>query len=72
MKQFTIEVKHASGPQLQTIAAELKIMSHSWSKFGPRITINKRALEPLKLRVSKAEIRKERATNKRHNMARFI
>ena len=52
MKQFTIEVKHASGPQLQTIAAELKIMSHGWSKFGPRITINKRALEPLKLRLS--------------------
>ena len=43
MKQFTIEVKHASGPQLQTIAAELKIMSHGWAKFGPRITINKRA-----------------------------
>ncbi len=72
MKQFTIEVKHASGPQLQTIAAELRIMSHNWTRFGPRITINKRALEPLKLRVSKAEIRKERATNKRHNMARFI
>ncbi len=72
MKQFTIEVKHASGPQLQTIAAELKIMSHSWTKFGPRITINKRALEPLKLRESRAEARHKRATNKRHNMARFI
>jgi len=67
MKQFTIEVKHASGPQLQTIAAELKIMSNAWERFGPRITINKRALEPPKLRLSKAEIRKERATNKRHN-----
>ena len=67
MKQFTIEVKHASGPQLQTIAAELKIMSHNWTRFGPRITINKRALEPLKLRMTNAESRKERATNKRHN-----
>ncbi len=67
MKQFTIEVKHASGPQLQTIAAELKIMSHDWTKFGPRITINKRALEPLKLKQSVAEARKERATYKRHN-----
>ena len=67
MKQFTIEVSHASPAQLQTLAAELKIMSHGWSKFGPRITINKRALEPLKLRVSVAEARKERATNKRHN-----
>jgi len=67
MKQFTIEVKHASGPQLQTIAAELKLMSHNWTRFGPRITINKRALEPLKLHITPAEARKERATNKRHN-----
>ena len=67
MKKFTIEVSHASPAQLQTVAAELKIMSHSWSKFGPRITINKRALDPLKLRISVAEARKERATNKRHN-----
>ena len=67
MKQFKIDVSHASPGQLQTIAAELKIMSHGWTKFGPRITINKQALEPLKLRVSVAEARKERATNKRHN-----
>ena len=67
MKQFTIEVSHASPAQLQTVAAELKIMSHGWARFGPRITINKRALEPLKLRLSNAEIKKERATNKRHN-----
>ena len=68
MKQFTIEVKHASGPQLQTIAAELKLMSHNWTKFGPRITINKRALEPLKLRLSRAEVAsRKQETNKRHN-----
>ena len=67
MKQFRIDVSHASPGQLQIIAAELKIMSHGWTKFGPRITINKQALEPLKLRVSVAEARKERATNKRHN-----
>ena len=67
MKKFTIEVSHANPGQLLTIAAELKIMSHGWTKFGPRITINKQALEPLKLRVSVAEARKERATNKRHN-----
>ena len=40
MKKFTIEVKYASGPQLQTIAAELKIMSNDWAKHGPRIMIN--------------------------------
>ena len=73
MKQFTIEVKHASGPQLQTIAAELKIMSHGWSKFGPRITINKRALEPLKLRLSKAEAASnKRTSNKRHKLTTFV
>ena len=72
MKQFTIEVSHASPAQLQTLAAELKIMSHGWAKFGPRITINKRALEPLKLRISPAEARKERATNKRHKLTTFI
>jgi len=66
-KQFTIEISHASPGQLQTIAAELRIMSHDWTKFGPRITINKQALQPLKLRQSASEARKERATNKRHN-----
>ena len=67
MKKFTIDISHASPGQLQTIGAELKIMSHGWEKFGPRIMINKRALEPLKLRHSVAEARKERATHKRHN-----
>jgi len=71
MKKFTIEVKHASGPQLQTIAAELKIMSHDWTRFGPRITINKRALEPLKLREARAETINKRATKKRHTMNTF-
>ena len=40
MKQFKIEVSHASPGQLQTIAAELKITSNDWTKFGPRIMIN--------------------------------
>ena len=71
MKKFTIEVSHASVAQLQTVAAELKVMSHNWSRFGPRITINKRALEPLKLRMSPTEARKERATNKRHSLTAF-
>ena len=67
MKQFTIEISHASPGQLQTIAAELKIMSHDWTKFGPRITINKRALEPLKLKQSLAEAKRQARTYKRHN-----
>ena len=45
MKQFTIEVSHASPGQLQTIAAELKIMSNGWAKYGPRILINGQKLQ---------------------------
>ena len=51
MKKFTIEVKHASQAQLQTIAAELKIMSNGWTKFGPRIMINGQKLQAPSLRV---------------------
>ena len=51
MKKYTIEVSHASPGQLLTIAAELKLMGHSWTKFGPRITINNKKLQALELRV---------------------
>ena len=51
MKKFTIEVKGASAGQLQTIAAELKIMSNAWAKFGPRIMINGKPLEAPSLTV---------------------
>jgi len=51
MKQFKIEVSHASPAQLLTIAAELKIMSHGWSKFGPRIMINGQKLQAPSLRI---------------------
>jgi len=45
MKKFTIEVGHASQAQLLTIAAELKIMSNNWERFGPRIVINGQKLQ---------------------------
>ena len=45
MKEFKIEVSHASPEQLLTIAAELKIMSNGWAKFGPRIMINGQKLQ---------------------------
>ena len=51
MKQFTIEIKHASPAQLLTIAAELKIMSNDWTKFGPRIRINGQKLQAPSLRI---------------------
>ena len=50
MKKFTIEVSHASGPQLATIALELKIMSNGWAKHGPRILINGQKLQAPRLR----------------------
>ena len=51
MKKFTLEISHASAPQLQTIAAELKIMANSWEKFGPRIKINGQQVEAPSLRI---------------------
>tara|TARA_Y100001951_G_C11062239_1_gene141487 strand:+ start:248 stop:478 length:231 start_codon:yes stop_codon:yes gene_type:complete len=51
MKKFTIEVKHASSAQLLTIAAELKIMSNSWAKYGPRIYINGHKLQAPSLTI---------------------
>ena len=71
MKKFTVEVSHASPGQLLTIAAELKIMSHGWQKFGPRIRINGDKLQALELRVPSHK-RLQAPSRKRHNMARFI
>ena len=62
MKKFTIEVKSASSAQLLTIAAELKIMSNSWAKFGPRILINGQKLEAPSLRLEKTS--KQELTSK--------
>jgi len=75
MKKFTIEVSHASPAQLLTIAAELKIMSNGWEKFGPRIAINGQAVEPPKLRMTPTEESNKRATGttrKRHKLAMFL
>ena len=51
MKKFTIEVSHASGPQLATIALELKIMANAWTRHGPRIMINGAKLQAPSLRI---------------------
>ena len=69
MKKFTIEISNASGPQLLTIAAELKIMSNGWAKYGPRIMINKRALEAPELHTQATN---KRAKHKRHSLTTFI
>ena len=51
MKKFTIEVSHASSPQLATIALDLKIMSNGWAKHGPRIMINGQKLQAPSLTI---------------------
>ena len=70
MKKFTIEIKNASGPQLQTIAAELKIMSNGWERFGPKILINGHKLQAPTLHEPRHKA--QASSRKRHNMARFI
>jgi len=69
MKQFKIEVSHASGSQLLTIAAELKIMSNNWSQFGPRIMINGEKLQAPRLKLSADEVtsRKLQASRNGHS-----
>ena len=72
MKKFTIEVSHASPGQLTTIAAELKIMSNAWEKFGPRIKINGQQVQAPILRIPGTSHKRQASSSKRHNMARFI
>ena len=49
--RFTVDITHASQGQLQTIGAELKIMSNGWAKYGPRIMINGHKLQAPSLRI---------------------
>jgi hypothetical protein len=72
MKKFTIEVSHASPGQLQTIAAELKIMSNGWEKYGPKIKINGRELQAPSLRVEGSSRKQQAASRKQHNSTTFI
>jgi len=69
MKKFTIEVSHASGPQLLTIALDLKIMSNGWARHGPRILINGRKLQAPSLHVPRHK--PQASSRKRHSMNTF-
>jgi len=69
MKKFTIEVSHASGPQLSTIALELKIMSNGWEKFGPRIRINGQELQAPSLHEPRHKA--QAPSRKRHTLNTF-
>jgi len=58
-KKFTIEVSHASPAQLLTIAAELKIMSNNWERFGPRIVINGKELQAPSYKLQEASSKRQ-------------
>ena len=67
MKQFKLEVSHATPQQLATIALELKIMSNGWTRHGPRIKINSCKLQAPSLRVSgSAKSTKRKAASVKH------
>ena len=70
MKKFTIEISHASLPQLATIALELKIMSNGWAKHGPRILINGSKLQAPSLH--EARNKPQAPSRKRHKLTAFI
>ena len=72
MKKFTIEVSHADPGQLQTIAAELKIMSNGWERFGPRIRINGQELQAPSLRIQGSRTKLQAPSRKRHKLAMFL
>jgi len=72
MKKFTIEVSHASGPQLSTIALDLKIMSNGWARHGPRIMINGKELQAPSLRIPGSRPKLQATSRKRHKLAMFI
>ena len=59
MKKFTIEISGASTPQLQAIAAELKIMANSWERFGPRIMINGQKLQAPSLTIHESSAKRQ-------------
>jgi hypothetical protein len=69
MKKFTIDVSHASPGQLQTIAAELKIMSNNWERFGPKIYINGQKLQAPSLHEPRHK--RQASSSKRHTLNTF-
>ena len=70
MKQFKIDVSHASPGQLLTIAAELKIMANAWERFGPRIYINSQKLQAPSL--TEPRHKRQASSSKRHSSTTFI
>ena len=69
MKQFKIEVSHAASGQLQTIAAELKIMSNNWSQFGPRILFIGEKLRAPRLKLTANEVTSRKLQASRNGLS---
>ena len=71
-RKFLKEISHASGPQLSTIALDLKIMSNGWAKHGPRIVINGKELQAPSLRIQGTSNKLQAPSRKRHKLAVFM
>ena len=39
MKTIKLNIKNASAGQMLTLRGELRVMAHSWKKFGPVIEV---------------------------------
>ena len=65
MKQFKLEVSHATPQQLATIALELKIMANGWTRHGPRILIDNKKLQAPELRIPGTGRKRQATSNKR-------
>ena len=64
MKQFKIDVSHASPGQLHTIGLELKIMANGWEKHGPQIKINGQQVQAPSLRLEGTSGKLQAASDK--------
>jgi len=48
MKTIKLNIKNASAGQMLTLRGELRVMAHSWKKFGPVIDVQAGKLKEIK------------------------
>jgi len=70
MKKVTLTVKNCSVGQWSTLLLELHSMAGSWKRFGPRIELQAPSIK--QVITAGTSTKRQAASSKRHNMARFI
>jgi len=48
MKTIKLNIKNASAGQMLTLRGELRVMAHSWKRFGPVIEVQAGKLKEIK------------------------